>query len=771
MKRLTLILLAVLAFGWPDQLQARLPLGEWQAFMAYDKASLCTFFNGKVYAVSEGSLFSYDPEDEDIQTFDIVYPMSDVGIAHLASCPEQKKLLIIYENGNIDLMDEQEEVYNITDLKNSHVTDKTVNNVDIQADKAYLATNFGIVVLDIAKRIISTTYTLDKKIVATTVKDNYLMAATTPGDGLYYGKLTDNLLEKNNWKRMMTNTFTLLKTVGGTIYACIPNHALLTVDPSNHSYELIVKDNFTLLKEANGKLLAGNAAGKLYLFDSPKSYKQIDIPHGMTDVCYGNTTYWMAGTEEKLSGYKLSDNRLELTTSSISLNAPRRNLFYQMQIHNGKLYTCGGGLFYVPYYNPGTIQVMDPSGNWQIYQEEGIVETAGVKRYGDIASIAIDPHDENHLFAASSLFGVYEFQDGKFVNLFTPKNSTIKPDYRYETIIYPNGLKFDSEGNLWILCAGATNAISIYTKEKKWISLHHKNFSQKETLRGTFFDSRGWMWAVTPHFDYNGVFMLNTNGTLENTQDDKSLFMNRFYNQDGTLLEYQQVHCAIEDKEGTIWLGTTNGTWLISNPTQLMAEQKSTVTVTQVKVPRNDGTNLADFLLEGVTVLSIAVDGANRKWVGTEKNGVYLLSADGLEAIHHFTTENSPLPSNEIYSITTDETTGMVYIGTNKGLVAYQSDATEAQPSFNESKVRAYPNPVHPDYQGYIRIDGLMMDSQVKITDSYGSIVHEGTSVGGSFSWNGRNAQGQRVASGVYHVMATDEEGQEGIVTKIVMIR
>ena len=142
-----------------------------------------------------------------------------------------------------------------------------------------------------------------------------------------------------------------------------------------------------------------------------------------------------------------------------------------------------------------------------------------------------------------------------------------------------------------------------------------------------------------------------------------------------------------------------------------------------------------------------------------------------MEAIHHFTTDNSPLPSNEVRSIATDETTGLVYIGTQKGLVAYQSDATQAQPSFNESKVRAYPNPVRPDYQGYIRIDGLMMDSQVKITDSYGSLIHEGTSIGGSFSWNGQNSQGQRVASGVYHVMATDENGQEGIVTKIIMIK
>lgn len=770
MKRLTLILLAVLTLGWQNQLQARLSLGEWQAFMAYDKASTCTYFNGKVYAISEGSLFSYNPEDEDIQTFDIVYPMSDVGITHLALCPTEKVLIIVYENGNIDLMNEQEEVYNITDLKNSSVTDKTVNNVNVEGEKAYLATNFGIVVLDIDKRVISSTYTLNKKIVSTAVKGEYLIAATTPGDGLYYGKLTDNLMEKGKWTRMMTNTFTLLETVKGTTYACIPGYALLTIDPSKNSYEVIIKDNVTFLDEVNGQLLAGNSDGKLYLFDSPKTYKQIAIPKGMSDICYGNSTYWIAGTKEKLSGYKLTDKQAELTTSPIELNAPKRNLFYQMFMLNGKLYTCGGGLFLAPYYNPGTIQVMDTDGDWQIYQEEGIKQTTGVRNYHDIASIAVDPFDENHLFAASSGYGVYEFQDGKYVNLYTPENSTVSHDYRYESVIYPNGVKYDAEGNLWVLCAGGTDAIAIYTRDKRWISLHYDNFSQKETLRGTFFDSRGWMWAVTPHQFYNGVFMLNTNGTLEDTSDDNSLFMDRFYNQDGTHLDYA-VHCAIEDKEGTIWLGTTNGPWLISNPTQLMAAQKNTVTVTQVKVPRNDGTNLADFLLEGVTIYSIAIDGANRKWIGTEKNGAYLLSADGLEAIHHFTTENSPLPSNEVRSITTDESTGMVYIGTSKGLVAYQGDATQAQSSFNESNVRAYPNPVRPDYQGYIRIEGLMMNSQVKITDSYGSLICEGTSVGGSFSWNGHNTKGQRVASGIYHVFATDEEGKKGIVTKISVIR
>lgn len=769
MKRIAFILLVLFAVGW-QTVYSRLPLGEWQAFMAYSETSSSVFFAGKVYAVSNGSLFSYDPEDGDILTYDIVYPMSDVEIRHLAVCESQKTLVIIYENGNIDLMDAQGEVYNMTDLKNSSVADKTVNNVNVAGDKAYLATNFGVVVLDVRKRVIAVTYTLDTKVNATTVNGEYLLAAT-PSEGLYSGRLTDNLLDKNNWKLIRTNHFSMLQTLDGVTYACISGNSILTVAPDNGTYEMLLKGNFTFLTILDKKMFCGNASGELFVFDTAGGNRKIEFPKGVTNISYGCSVYWLSGADDGLAGYKLEGDAMQLAVSPITFNAPRHNLFYQMFMHNGKLYTCGGGLFYIPFYNPGTIQVLDNSGNWQIYQEEGVTELTGARKYDDIASIAVDPFDENHLFAASSGYGVYEFQDGKVVKLYTPQNSSISHDYRYETVIYPNGVKFDPAGNLWILCAGGIDAISIYTKDKRWISLYYEQFSQKETLRGTFFDSRGWMWAVTPHIEYNGVFMLNTNGTLENTSDDHCLFMNQFYNQDGDLMTNPQVHCAIEDKEGVIWLGTTNGTWLITNPTQLMADQKSSVTITQVKVPRNDGTNYADYLLAGLTVKAIAVDGANRKWVGTEKNGLYLLSADGIEEIHHFTTENSPLLSDEIQSIAVDDETGLVYIGTPKGLIAYQSDATEAKPSFDESRVRAFPNPVTPDYQGYVNIVGLMMNSQVKITDAYGSLIHEGVSVGGSFAWNGRDSKGRRVASGVYHVMATDEEGKEGIVTKIVMIK
>ncbi|MBR4844813.1 MAG: hypothetical protein IKU98_00155, partial [Bacteroidaceae bacterium] len=606
MKRLIWVLLAIITVGC-HEVFARLPIGEWQAFMAYRETSSSVYFAGKVYAVSKGSLFSYDPEDQDILTYDVVYPLSDVEIKHLVLCESQKQLVIIYENGNIDLMNVEGEVYNMTDLKNSSLSDKTVNSVHVAGDKAYLSTNLGIVVLDVKRREVSVTYNFGTVVNATTINEGYILAATRD-DGLYSARLSDNLLDRNNWKQIRTNHFSLIQTFKGVTYACIPGNSMLIIDPADGSYELVIKGSFNFLTVLNEKLFLGNALGELYAFDSVDSYQKIKVPKGLENVCYGNSTYWFSGTDEGLAGYCLEGNEMQPTVSPISINAPRHNLFYQMFVHNKKLYTCGGGLFYVPYNNPGTIQVLDADGRWQIYQEEGVAEAAGVRRYTDVASIDVDPNDDGRLFAASSGFGVYEFQGGRFANLYTPKNSSIAHDYRYETVIYPNGVKFDLDGNLWILCAGGTNAIAIYTKEKKWISLYYEQFCQKETLRGTMFDSRGWMWAVTPHIEYNGVFMLNTNATLENTADDQCLFMKQFYNQDGTLMNNPQIHCIAEDKDGVIWLGTTNGTWLITNPTQLMAQQSSTVTITQVKVPRGDGTNYADYLLGGITVKAIAID-------------------------------------------------------------------------------------------------------------------------------------------------------------------
>ena len=223
-----------------------------------------------------------------------------------------------------------------------------------------------------------------------------------------------------------------------------------------------------------------------------------------------------------------------------------------------------------------------------------------------------------------------------------------------------------------------------------------------------------------------------------------------------------------EDHDGQIWIGTDLGPFVISNSDDFLTDEN--FTYTQVKIARNDGTDYADYLLSGVSISCIAVDAANRKWIGTSSNGIYLISADGQEMIQHFTTENSPLISDEILSIAVNPHTGEVMIGTFKGLMSYMSDANTPSDSLDKDNVRVYPNPVTPDYNGPITIDGLTMNAEVKITTITGQIVYMGRANGGLFTWNGKNKNGERVSSGVYNIISTNAEGKKAIVNRVAFI-
>ena len=191
---------------------------------------------------------------------------------------------------------------------------------------------------------------------------------------------------------------------------------------------------------------------------------------------------------------------------------------------------------------------------------------------------------------------------------------------------------------------------------------------------------------------------------------------------------------------------------------------------TQIKVPRNDGTDYADYLLNGIDITCVAVDGANRKWFGTQGDGVYLISSNHLTQIHHFTADNSPLLSNNIESIAIDGNSGEVYFGTENGLCSYLSDATEPAKTMTKNSVYAYPNPVHPDYNGPITITGLTYDADIKIVTASGILVNQGRSNGGIYRWNGTDRSGKRVSSGVYMVQTATQEGKKGTVCKIVIV-
>ena len=312
--------------------------------------------------------------------------------------------------------------------------------------------------------------------------------------------------------------------------------------------------------------------------------------------------------------------------------------------------------------------------------------------------------------------------------------------------------------------------MTILKKDNTWTRLYYEELKTAPNLPDMFFDDKGRLWVLSKRNSTNkaGVFVLDYHGTLEDTSDDIHIIRKDITNQDGVEYSPYYFYSFAQDLNNQIWVGTSEGLFVIEDPDDFI--QNDDFRFTQIKIARNDGTDYADYLLNGVNISSIAIDAANRKWIGTVADGVYLVSADGQEILQHFTTDNSPLISDEIQSIAVNPQTGEVMIGTFLGLVSYMSDANTPATELDKSNVRVYPNPVKPDYNGVIAVDGLTLNAEVKITTVTGQLVYSGRANGGLFTWDGRNQSGKRVSSGVYNIISTNAEGKKAIVNRVTFI-
>lgn len=457
------------------------------------------------------------------------------------------------------------------------------------------------------------------------------------------------------------------------------------------------------------------------------------------------------------------------TIEKLNIDCPKYNHFYEMIFNNNTLYTAGGmhASAGMTMDYPGTVQVLKDN-EWLVFQD--CIDTITGYRYRDINCVDVDPNNPEHVFAGGRT-GLYEFLSGKLINYYNMDNSPLRPaidrgnelDNNYLMVL---GFKFDKKGNLWILNSQAKNAnLFVIEKGTNTITSKYTNKLSDNTgithhvLRGCILDSRGLLWFVNDDYREPAIFCYDTNKNI-------TIKYNTFVNQDGTKYVLNGVHGCAEDKEGNIWLGTNVGPFVI-----LTSDiGKEDITFYQIKVPRNDGTNLADYLLSGVDIRCMAIDGANRKWFGTSGSGVYVISNDNMEEINHFTSQNSDILSDNINSIAINENSGEVYIATDNGLCSYMSDATKPVETMEKDNVYAYPNPVTPEYTGQITILGLTFNADVKITTATGYLVAEGRSNGGTFIWNGCDSSGKRVASGIYNVITATSTGEKGTVCKIAII-
>ena len=649
-------------------------VGTWKNYLAYSDVQWVEEGSNKLYVLASNSLYTYNKNDQSIKTYDKVNGLSDTDIRFIAWNKPARRLVIIYSNNNIDLLDDRGNVTNVPDyyLKTT-MADKTVNGIDMSGVYCYLSTGFGLVKLNVAKAEISDSYNLSFPVNYSYIEGGYIYAASQ-SNGLYRAPLTANLLDKNNWTQ-----------VGGYV--------------------------------ARPKTMDAN------LFNQAKT---------------------------------------------LSPGGPKYNGFAYIQYLNNRLYTVPG-MFksgYADSNTPGSVQILH-DGEWANYQENLSLKTG--YDYLDNNVLAVDPRNANHVFVGGRT-GLYEFLDGQLKAYYNKDNSLLQGAmYKGRELgnnyVLINGLRFDNKGDLWILNSQASRENLLRLSADGQMTSFSKPVLMKDGVGGSVltsmvFDNRNNLWFCNDHWDYPALFCYQPT-------TDKLLSFTRFVNEDGSNLDLVP-HSVMPLSNGDVWVTTTIGPLLLSRSA---IDNPETAVFTQVKVPRNDGTNLADYLLSGIDVTCMAIDGGGRKWFGTKANGVYLISADNMTQVKHITSSNSPLLSDNILSIAINNTTGEVFFGTDKGLCSYMSDATTPSDQPSEDKTYAYPNPVKPGYTGPITIVGLSMNADVKIVTTNGVLVVAGISNGGSFVWNGKDQFGKPVASGVYMVESADEDGNNGVVCKVAIVR
>lgn len=645
--------------------------------MAYTDITEIERAGDVLYVLASKNLYAFDRSDQSVVTYSKMDALSDCSIAHIAWNSKVSRLIIVYDNQNIDLLEPNGNVINMPEYYMKTLTgDKNVNSICIYDQFAYLSTGFGILKLDMAKAEISNTYQLGSRITAVAISGQNIYAQVN-NQSYITAQLSANLLDPNTWSATTS------------------------------------------------------------------------VPQGIFSK---DTSAW--------------NDYLE-TLKNVSTDGPRYNFFGFMRHTAGQLFTTVGGYGAgVQENRPGAVQVFDGTG-WTMFEDH--LEATTDYEYMNLTTLDVDPTNPAHVFAAGRT-GLYEFTDGTFTKAYSCNNSplgtALRPDQNnQESYTLVESVKFDQDGNLWMLNSQASVApIHVLTKDGTWKSFKSTNLMSGDKTMGALqaltFDSRGLLWFINNHWTTPSLHYFNPQ-----TEDVHSF--TTFINEDGTRVDVNSVQCVAEDRNGDIWVGTNVGPLLLDH--QNIGDNDPEFI--QVKVPRNDGTNYADYLLTGVNISAIAIDGGNRKWFATKGNGAYLISADNMTQLQHFTAENSNLLSNNIEAMTINDATGEVFFGTDKGLCSFVSDATAVADEMTKDNVWAYPNPVRPDYTGLITIVGLTYDADVKIVTANGTLVAEGRSNGGTFTWDGCDQRnGRRVASGVYMVMTATNEGKKGTVCKIAIV-
>jgi hypothetical protein len=753
----------------------QIPIGSWRDELPYTQCISVTEAGNMIYAATPYSVFSVDKDDNSVQRISKINGLSDIGISCIRYNSSTSTVVLTYTNANIDLI-RGTGVTNISDIKRKQILgNKTINSIYCYDKYAYLACGFGIVVLDLEKEEIKETYYIGANgspvnvLSLTSDQTDTLYAATEKG--IYKAYIKDPAIANfANWKietgldpDKRYNTITALgnkvivnksdETQDRDTIFYRENATWKYMDVDVHNSVMNLHSDYNILVIAYDYFVSvydENLTSGTVIYAYPGS------PFPMDAILDKDNIVWIGDRYSGLVSYNL-------TTAGINgynLSGPMTANAFSMACSGNDLYIVPGGkdASVVPLYAQAHVYHFDNT-NWvNLYGgNQPVMWTCH-----DAVNVSVDPYDPKRIYVGTWGSGLLEIYKDNVVAKYGESNSTLRHHSFSDTAdVRVSGTAFDKDGNLWVVTTHTNDALSV-RQGTQWTGINIPQV-QESDLGQMIIDRLGQKWIIMRYSNLNpySLMVFSDEGTPGSTGDDKCEKMNT--NVGKGALPGTNVFCIAEDIDGEIWIGTEKGVAVFYSPENVLTGGNYDAQ----KILVEQG-GYYQYLLENESATAIAIDGANRKWIGTDRGGVFLFSPDGTKEIYHFTEDNSPLFSNRITSISINNLTGEVFFGTDKGVISFKSTATEGGTDKND--VYAYPNPVKPGYSGYIAIKGLTANASVRVTDISGVLIFSTRAEGGQAIWDGNSFNGKRAQSGVYLVFASDDSGNDKVVTKILFI-
>jgi ligand-binding sensor domain-containing protein len=743
--------------------QSAPPIGAWREHLPFNNALRTAIRGQKVLCATPYGFFTYDRTDKSFARLTRVNGLSEVRVRTMAAEPTGSRAAMVYRNGNVDII-EGERVRNIPDLMVSRVSgDKTVHAALWRGSELLLSTGLGIVVMDPDRREVRDTWrpsSNGSSIVVTSLawRDGSYFAAT--GEGLKQAASTGaSLADYRNWRPVATTGLTpglpTALAATATSLALLKNDTVWGSTAQGWRILLAGGGVVTGLDATADRILVGQSGpsgGILTVIDAVTGtiLARLQAP-GLSlprQAVPDGSDYWVADENNGLM--RVTGNRAE----RIFPNSPINTAAGDLITFRGEVWAAAGAVneAWNYTYNPNGLYRLK-EGSWE---NINLYVRPGLDSLLDLVALAADPASGT-VAAGSFGGGLLEIaKDGglKISKQGTGLQETVGDPGSYRVA----GLAYDRTGALWIANYGAPQDLVLKKKDGSWRRytvpfLHNENAVSQIAI-----DDEGRKWIVSPKG--NGLFCFDDAGTPDNLADDRWRFFRQ--GRGAGNLPSSEVRCVAVDRDGLVWIGTTQGVAVIPCVSEVFSSS------CEAFLPIVQTDNFAGYLFAGEDVRCIAVDGANRKWVGT-RNGVWLVDAEGTRVLGRFTEVNSPLLSNLVQRIAVDPVSGEVFFSTFNGICSFRGSATQG--AEEAGSVLAFPNPVPPGYAGTIAIRGLPTDAIVRITEADGRLVYQTRALGGQAVWNGRNRNGEPAASGAYLVFVADDTGKGRLATRIFLVR